>query len=99
MLLFARKNFEEEIAGDIVAAAFRVLHAIAQDRTSLTLKLEVTGKDFFDRLANLQFAEVLQVWQATKEEDALDQPVGMLYSCSPRMETPQSISMREWRKY
>ena len=42
--------------------------------------LQVAGNGFRDRLANQQFAEVLQVGQAFQQEDALDQVISCFQS-------------------
>ena len=81
---------------------------MASRRSGIACLLEpqVAFEDFLNILADQQLVEVLQVRQAIEEEDALDQPVGMLHLVDrfivfvlPSLVTPQWRSMRACRKY
>jgi hypothetical protein len=70
------------------------------------LGLEIALEDLLDVLADEELAQVLQVGEAFEEEDAFDQPVGVMHLLDrfivlllASSETPQSFRMRECRKY
>ena len=43
------------------------------------LKLEIALDHFLNILANQQFVQILQIWKALKEENSLDQLIGVFH--------------------
>src|SRR3546814_228474 len=79
MMFLAFEDVGEEVAADIVAHALAMGNGVLEQRDRLFLDREVGLEDFLDRFADAQAAEQLEVGEATKEEDAVGELVGMLH--------------------
>ena len=69
----------EQVLRDAVADALAVGRRLAVEIAGFVFRGEVGFEDFLDVLADAQGIEHLQVGKAVKEDDALDEAVGVVH--------------------
>src|SRR5690349_9998901 len=79
MLLLAHEDVFDELAGAVVADLGAKRDALVEARDRIDLELTVELQLLRDGLADVDLVEALQVGNAVKIEDALDEIVGVLH--------------------
>src|SRR5690606_25310757 len=73
------EDVEKQLARNVVPDTLALSDRFAEVGMALQLQLQVALKRLFDVFADQQLAQILQVGQPTEEENALDEPVGVLH--------------------
>ena len=79
MFFLVCQDVLEEFAADIVARLLAMGDRLLVEGVAGIFELQVAFHAFDDVLADQQLVEILQVGQALKKQDALDQLVGMFH--------------------
>src|SRR6056297_984116 len=79
VLFLGGEDLAEQVAAHVIADRFAVGDGVLEIRQRDVLHLQVALEDLLDVLPDHQLAEILQIRQSLEEQDALDEPVGMLH--------------------
>ena len=79
MSLLALKDLHEQFAGDVIGDALAMGNGGVEIWQRSHFQREVAGEDFGQALSDPELADILEIGQSAKEENTLDEPVGVLH--------------------